>query len=57
MSAKINNNPALIFEIIKNSDSGITDQTNNDGISMSINAVRKIPLLAFVGIIISFEPI
>ncbi len=28
----MNNNPALILEIIKYSESGITDQTNKDGI-------------------------
>jgi hypothetical protein len=55
VSAKINNKPALILEIIKYSESGITDQTNKEGISISIGAVRKMPLLALVGMIISFD--
>jgi hypothetical protein len=55
VSANINNRPAFILEIIKYSESGITDQTNKEGTSISIGAVRKIPLLALVGIMISFE--
>ena len=42
-------------EIIKNSDKGITDQTNNEVTSISIGAVRNIHLLACEGIIISLE--
>ena len=53
--AKINNKPALILEMMKNSDKGITAQTSKDGTSINIGAVRKIPLFALVGIIISLE--
>ena len=55
VKARINNNPALMFEIIKNSDNGITDQTNNEGTNINIGAVRNIALLALEGIIISLE--
>ena len=55
MRANINNKPALILEMIKYSDSGITDQTISDGTNINIGAVRKIPLLAFVGIMISLD--
>ena len=43
------------IKMIKNSDKGITAQTSKDGTSINIGAVRKIPLFALVGIIISLE--
>jgi hypothetical protein len=54
VKANINNNPAFIFAITKYSDNGITDQTNKEGTSIIIGAVKNKPLLALDGIITSF---